>query len=161
MSATCRLIFLLGVTALIVSAAPVHADHLIAAPRGGVANDRAFGSGPAAFQSREGALPPAVVRVDPRLVLALILAVPAGTKAETDSGNTNVKAPDKGSGGSNGGDQNGHEAGGSSASLSPEPATLVTALIGAGVAGYAALRRRRAHATQPKRPLPVSPSSGV
>jgi hypothetical protein len=166
MSATRHLMLVLGAAALVASAAPVYADQLIAAPRAGAANDRAYGSGATAFHSREAPLPRASMPIDPRLVLAVVLAVPAGTSADTNSGNSNAKAPGKDGGSSSNsnsnsnsndgdGDGGGDGGGSTSTSGSPEPATLVTALIGAGVAGCAALRRRRTHAASPQTPQPV------
>jgi hypothetical protein len=96
--------------------------------------------------------------------LALVLAIPAGMSATSDPGsgsssnssNSVVKSPNgsqggnggsgSGGGGGNGGvnDPGGNSSNGpTTASVSPEPATLVSALIGSGLAGLAVLRRRR------------------
>jgi len=118
--------------ALLLSTAPVCADHL------------ASSSSAAGGFEVPDVQEPSETTIDPSLALALIFAVPAGTAATDEATSSTVQSPGRDS--SNGSSDNGgSDAGGTghTASVSPEPATLVTALIGAGIAGYAALRRRK------------------
>ncbi len=83
-------------------------------------------------------------------VLAVILAVPAGTTptvaSSTEGGNTVVKTSSGGQ--NNGGDGEGGHSGGSN-NLAPEPGSLFTALIGSALSGLALLRRRHRRRMRP------------
>ncbi len=141
-----HLTFLSGAAALLAAATPAHADPLAATvapattPRAVVFC--AVDEGTLAPQAPEPA------RVDPLLPLALVLAIPAGTSADpgaSDSSNSVVKSPNS-QGNSN--DPNLSFTANvivttNSVSPSPEPASLLSALLGSGLAGFAALRRRR------------------
>jgi hypothetical protein len=146
-----RLVALLGVVAGALAAAlPARADFLAAALRAtpSAAGATEYGPGDQNPSTAEAPSAPA----NPLLPLAVILAVPAGTQAtDTSSTNSVVKSP----GGSttiDGGDTattaGSTDNGGQRTKFSPEPAGLVTALIGSAVAGLGVWRRRRARRLQ-------------
>jgi hypothetical protein len=163
----CRLVaVLLGVAGSAALAAPARADVLISAftgdaGRSGKAYEPGSPGSPIAFRSgrREdaGAEAPATTEADPLTVarmLFIILAVPAGTVPMTDPTPTSVPPPvqaasspppgNGGNGGSGGNGGNGGNGGAHNPIPTPEPASWLSALIGCGLAGLAARRRRRA-----------------
>jgi hypothetical protein len=144
-----------GAVAVLATAIPARADYL--APAFTSSSTRPLtasfhAAGEAALDRNASQNTPA----DPLLPLALILAIPAGTGANTGSSqaaNTVVKSPGGSQGASDPGvhtasvqGSNKSSTGSNSTSstiLSPEPASFLTAAIGSGLAGLAVLRRRR------------------
>jgi hypothetical protein len=127
------------------------AEVLVTVPAGDVHPGTAlsvngFGS-PFAFHLGPRFTPATAVELAPAQaaqLLAAVLAVPAGTTlvsaSSGDPGNEAVKHPGMAAGDPGGG-TNGDPGGGTPLLLVPEPGGLALALVGAGLAGLAALRR--------------------
>jgi len=150
------LVALLG---LLAAPAALWAELLVGAPTGEPAAPGVRPWGPAArpvgarredADEDEGAPGPAVRGARPLLALLLALAIPPTfTASDVVSGsgtNTKVDKTPEISGTPGGGDTpggGGPPGGGGTPETAPEPASLISGLIGAGVAGAVALARRR------------------